>query len=80
MTEDVTSAPSELSPDETSTALYLLALSIARQNGSVITTGARGLGPYVFMAEARRMGTVQSQPSKEHTMESRTEPFEFISL
>ncbi|MFD7536445.1 hypothetical protein [Streptomyces sp. NPDC059819] len=58
MTSDATYTPQELSPDETLTELYRLALSVARENGSTITTGARGLGPYAFMAEVRRKGIV----------------------
>ncbi|MGW2484028.1 hypothetical protein ACWCWQ_29825 [Streptomyces sp. NPDC001571] len=46
----------ELSSDETMASLYRLALSIAGENGSIISTGARGLGPYAFMAEVRRRG------------------------
>ncbi|MER0446144.1 hypothetical protein ABR738_16520 [Streptomyces sp. Edi4] len=62
MSELAPYTPEELSPDESLAVLYRLALSIAAQNGSVITTGARGLGPYAFMAEARRLGTIRLSP------------------
>ncbi|MFE9539035.1 hypothetical protein [Streptomyces sp. NPDC006691] len=56
MSQQAAYAPEELSPDETMVELYRLALSIAAENGSHITTGARGLGPFAFMAEVRRRG------------------------
>lgn len=58
MSQQAAYTPEELSPDETLASLYRLALSIAAENGSTITTGARGLGPYAFMAEMRRRGVV----------------------
>ncbi|MCT9093725.1 hypothetical protein N4G70_33380 [Streptomyces sp. ASQP_92] len=58
MSQDAAYTPQELSPDEALASLYRLAMSVAAENGATITTGARGLGPYAFMAEARRRGVI----------------------
>ncbi|RCH65125.1 hypothetical protein DT019_30110 [Streptomyces sp. SDr-06] len=58
MSQDATYTAQELSPDEALASLYRLAMSVAAENGAIITTGARGLGPYAFMAEVRRRGIV----------------------
>lgn len=56
MSQQAAYTPEELSPDETLAELYRLALKVAQENGATLTTGARGLGPYAFMAEVRRRG------------------------